>query len=123
MISMDKEYRTRDGREVRVLCVDRKEDDGYSVVALIVLRSGRESIEIFDLDGMYVRGRESVNDLIEVKPRIVREVLLNVHANGSVTAHSTKDIADRYATIDRIACVKVSIDCEHGEGLNDKESQ
>ena len=123
MISMDKEYRTRDGREVRVLCVDRKEDDGYSVVALIVLRSGRESIEIFDLDGMYVRGRESVNDLIEVKPRIVRDGWLNIYPEYMGNVHDNKKDADGVASRDRLACVKVSIDCEHGEGLNDKESQ
>lgn len=65
-ISMDKQYRTRDGREVRVLCVDRNHQD-YPVVALI---GDDDDVESFTAEGSY--RAHSVSDfgfdLIEYNP-------------------------------------------------------
>lgn len=47
-ISMDKKYQTRDGRPVRLLCVDDTEP--YPVVAIIG-ESPRRYAEIFKSDG------------------------------------------------------------------------
>jgi len=57
-------------------------------------------------------------DLIEVKPRIQREVWVNVYP-GCVGPFifDCKEAADAQAGEPRIACVKVIIDCEEGEGL------
>ena len=60
------------------------------------------------------------NDLIEVKPRIKRTVWLNVHVNRSVVAHNYREEADNLFCKDvapRIACIKVDLDFEEGEGL------
>lgn len=63
MISMDKKYRTRDGRDVRVLCVDR-ENISHPVVALI-----GSSIESYTIDGeFHFLEVDSNYDLIEVSP-------------------------------------------------------
>lgn len=63
-ISMDKQYLTRDGREVRILCVDRDHQD-YPVVALI-----GDGIESFTAVGSYRAHSEddSELDLIEYNP-------------------------------------------------------
>lgn len=64
---MNKKYRTRDGREVRVLCVDRNDED-YPVVALINRISG-ETPEAYTGDGFYHRSKkERGEDLIELSP-------------------------------------------------------
>ena len=123
MISMDKEYRTRDGREVRLMCLDKKDEAGYSVVALITEPCGREMLGAFTSDGLYLEGQKSSKDLIEVKPRIIRYGWLNIYPGYMGRVYGRRKNADDIAGSDRIACVRVTIDCEHGEGLNDKESQ
>jgi len=68
MIDITKKYRTRDGRPVRVLCVDLKGEQ--PVVALIMCADGDESVLVFDADGKYLhKSREPANlDLIEISP-------------------------------------------------------
>jgi hypothetical protein len=57
-------------------------------------------------------------DLIEVKPRIKREVWVNVHRDGCLSAWRHKPEPNEFGPDDdRIACVKLTIDCEEGEGL------
>jgi hypothetical protein len=57
-------------------------------------------------------------DLIEVKPRIRREVWVNVYPGPIVCElRYTKADADDDAMRNRIACVRLAIDCEEGEGL------
>ena len=69
-ISMDKQYRTRDGHPVRVLCVDRQ-SDAFPVVALI----GDNVIATYTADGRYYdTDHGSARDLIEVSPRVERWV-------------------------------------------------
>jgi len=115
MIDINKKYRTRDGREARIYATDgggmhpvhgsTKMNDGW-----------RSCTWLFD-------GRitciDSCGDLIEVKPRIQRTMWVNVYPNPISTgaAHLSKKIADQNAMSDRLACVKVEIDCEEGEGL------
>ena len=112
MIEMGKRYKTRDGRPVRILCTDR-EQTIYTVVALV----GTEVLS-YTADGKQFRTGESRSDLIEVKPRIVRELWVNVYPeNYGDIVHKTKQKADSECAGYRIACIKVTIDCEEGEGL------
>jgi len=123
MISKDKQYRTRDGREVRIYATDGygdnkvhgavKEDSGWVIYAWY--EDGRYALSDY-------KGR---HDLIEVKPRIKRTVWLNIH-ESSATAHQSKQSADDACkttgsfgsvSIYRLACIKIEIDCEEGEGL------
>ena len=110
MIDKNKQYRTRDGREVRIYATDGGGHkpihgairEGESWVAYTWLYDGVAALDC--------------NSLIEVKPRIKREVWLNVYPNG-VEAYSTRHSADFNTEPPRIACVKLTIDCEEGEGL------
>jgi hypothetical protein len=57
-ISMDKKYRTQDGRPVRVLCVDA-DNSTHPVVVLI----GKETVWLTAHGKLWLEGPESVDDL------------------------------------------------------------
>ena len=113
MIDPSKTYRTRDGREVRIYAVDGGGHrpihgavrDGCEWTAYTWLESGEAALHCAGL--------------IEVRPRIQREVWLNVYKTVAVYGiYQDKGSADVNAKIDRIACVKLVIDCEEGHGLD-----
>lgn len=118
MISKDKQYRTRDGREVRIYATDGQ---GDQTIHGAVLDGSTWLIYAWYGDGQYARSDKcGRHDLIEVKPRIKRTVWLNVYENAYTDVSSSRSGADGFAfarTGKRIACVKVEIDCEEGEGL------
>jgi hypothetical protein len=60
-IEMGKKYRTRDGRDVRILCVDANGD--RPVVGLI-----NGNVHIWNPDGQYWVNEEFNSDLIEISP-------------------------------------------------------
>ncbi len=62
-------------------------------------------------------GPGNAHDLIEVKPRIKREYWVNLYPGDGASVHTDEASAGKSAMLNRIACVKVVIDCEHGEGL------
>lgn len=124
-ISMNKTYKTRDGRPVRVLCVDAKHAS-FPVKALIANESGQEVVVSLTATGKFFERShtDSSIDLVECKPRVKRTLWLNLHKTGEVYAHPSKEAA-RDGRINSygkeaacyLACVKVEIDCEEGEGL------
>lgn len=115
LISTDKQYRTRDGREVEVLRVD-VEHDCFTVVVLVKAENGNQYPAARTSTGHVCSRGSSKGDLIEVKPRIKRDAWINVYGNHT-KLHTSRKQADANSSKDRIACVKVPIDCEHGEGL------
>ena len=66
-ISMDKQYRTRDGRKVRVLCVDSG-DVEFPVVALVSNESSGNDMARYTADGFWLSGDLNKHelDLVEV---------------------------------------------------------
>lgn len=115
MIDKNKQYRTRDGREVRIYATDGGGE--YPVHGAYLCR-GEWRCEAWDERGFWTDPDHEDNvDLIEVKPRIKREVWVNVYPGGIVNTRYTRADADDDATSGRIACVKLTIDCEEGEGL------
>ncbi len=67
LISLDKQYKTRSGKNVRVLCVDAKQDK-YRVLALVE-EDGAESPAWLTTEGFFFANKRSHDyDLIEVKP-------------------------------------------------------
>jgi hypothetical protein len=107
---MDKQYRTKDGREVRIYAVDGMNHN--KVHGAIKLENGW-GITTWRYDGL---AWDTKYDLVEIKPRIQREYWVNVKHNDYSSLHYTRKAADTYPD-DRIACVKITIDCEEGEGL------
>lgn len=77
MITMTGKYQTRDGRAVRVLCVDRKAYSNESVMALISERGG-ENIYAFHSDGHFYPLGDSELDLIPAPTKHEGWVTLHV---------------------------------------------
>jgi hypothetical protein len=110
MIDKSKTYKTRDGREVRIYATDGYKD--YPIHGAI-MDSGW-CFHYWTEDG---KGTISRFDLIEVRPRHKRTVWLNVYSNGEY-AWPRRDMADKAIdSADRIACIKVELDFQEGEGL------
>lgn len=121
MISKDKTYRTRDGREVRIYATDG--GPGLSAVHGAIWKPFDDqpynecewSLTCWSKDGKHCRDKY---DLIEVKPRIKRTVWLNVYDNEVIHGGwRTKEEAQGYHEKNRIACLKLDLDFEKGEGL------
>ena len=113
MIDINKKYRTRDGREVRIYSTDTegakkavhgaiKEKDGWYMLA-------------WSKNGI-VSNVDRNLDLIEVRPRHKRTVWINVYEDSKPALHLSRELADQYC-LDRTACIKVELDFEEGEGL------
>jgi hypothetical protein len=119
MIELGKKYKTMDGREVRIYAVDGNMP--YVVHGAIKYDCGWATVfwtgdGVYDLDNTV----PDFLDLIEVKPRIQRDVWINVYneiRGGSVNAFRHREMADECACEGRIACVHLKIDVEEGEGL------
>lgn len=119
MISKDKTYRTRDGREVRIYATDA---GGLFPVHGAILCDGLWIGMKWTLDGhthfTQNNAHISIDDLAEMKPRHKRTVWLNVfEGDGGVAAFTIKDAADKFNSRRRIGCIRVDLDFEEGEGL------
>ena len=121
MIELGKQYKTKGGREVRIYAVDG--GGRFPVHGAVKLNDGTWRQEEWTPTGSYNGERDghslpNAHDLIEVPPRIQREVWLNVYPGrvGQYTFDS-KEAADAHESEKRIACVKLVIDVEEGEGL------
>lgn len=116
MIDKNKTYRTRGGHEVRIYAVNGGHGDAIHGA---INNGGFWKPCSWFMNGLAFSGTgTSTFDLIEVKPRIQREVWVNVYpdAIGEYT-YNNKLRADLDATKGRIACVRLTIDCEEGDGL------
>lgn len=118
MIDKNKTYRTRDGREVRIYAVD---GGGRLPVHGAASRDGKTWVqESWSIGGEWAPDDLAATpmDLIEVRPRIQRTVWINMYGNSElIYGYGSKEVADGAAGDNRIACVRVEIDCEEGEGL------
>jgi hypothetical protein len=112
MIDPKKTYRTCDGREVRIYAVD---GGGHNPIHGAVRNEWGWTAYAWPESGAAAL---QFDTLIEVKPRIKREVWVNVYPEArGIAAYRSREYADECACEGRIACVKLTIDCEEGEGL------
>ena len=115
MIDPKKIYRTREGRPVRIYAVD---GGGAFPVHGAFWDGEVWSVARWTKGGDWPFGVDSNLALIEVKPRIKREVWVNVYPEArGIAAYRSREYADECACEGRIACVSLTIDCEEGEGL------
>jgi hypothetical protein len=106
MIDMNKQYRTLDGREVKLLMTD---GGGSSpVVGAVRQPYGTWDPVRWPSNGLH---EDKNNNLVEVKPKHVR--WLNCYADSD---YESRESADRHGGSDRIACIRIEF--EEGEGLS-----
>ena len=87
-------------------------------------------VELYAIKGDHVMGamdcasgwsacswRLETHQLIEIKRRHKRTVWLNVYEDHAGGALRSKEDADLIAGYNRIACIKIDLDFEEGEGL------
>lgn len=53
---------TREGKEVRIICIDKKYPD-YPIVGLIMVEEGKEQVVCFTYNGNYNKDRQTNDDL------------------------------------------------------------
>ena len=117
MIDIKKQYRTRQGEEVRIYATDGDED--MPVHGAILTKHGWK-VNSWARDGKWCPNMTDKVDLIEVKPRIKIDRWVNVYDDGHVSLpYETEQKAHSWSggSAKRIACVKLTIDVEEGEGL------
>ena len=111
MISMDKEYTTRDGRPVRVLCVDKKNTE-YPVLALVTDGHDSELVEAYTAGGRYYFSKESRYDLIE-KPKTRKiTVWVNIYEGGIMYCYMLEKDAIRCSIGKSVKRIKMEQDVE-----------
>ena len=119
MIDKNKQYRTRDGREVRIYATDGMEGGNPAVHGAFksswgwLARTWRLNGEILGVEANF----GSDLDLIEVKPRIKRKVWVNVYPHRMGVPHGNHAYVAMHRGKDAIACVEIDIDVEEGHGL------
>ena len=114
MISMDKEYKTREGLEVRVYATDGA---GPYPVQGAIKRSDGWVCATWLSDGHVRRlGKEDRDDLVEVKPRMKFERWVLVERDGGYSLWLDKP--SKVSSGDAFAVTRISFEVEEGEGLN-----
>lgn len=100
MISMDKKYTTKDGRPVRLLCVDGPGE--FPVIGLL-----ESLVRVWKENGFYSYcNSESSFDLIEAKTK--RTGWINIYkAMGVNGIWATKKEAEAFANASNIACIQI----------------
>jgi hypothetical protein len=111
-----KPVQTRDGRKARIVCMDANTVE-YPIIALLAGPAGVEYPISFALNGKFYTNREHPNDLINIPIKHKREVWVNCYKADFGDFYHSKDIADSRALPGRIACIKLNIEFEEGEGL------
>lgn len=105
---------TRDGRDVRIVCFDRKHED-FTILVLIPDVSGIEFGEFFNDKGVCTVNKVSSDyDLFMKSERITGWV--NVYPTADLffaanlsSAYKTKELADASASPDRLNCVEIDL--------------
>lgn len=123
-ITMQGEYQTRDGREVRLFTVDARYRMG-PVVGEVLCSTGWEPVcwgecgEATRIRGSSVASDDGGSDLIPKPRTITVKRWVNVYANGEAYAYRTKSEADDYARESCFARKEIEITATEGEGLKD----
>ena len=115
MIDPNKTYQTKGGHKWRYY---GESGDGQ-IHGAFKSSLGFWNVDVWKKNGKYFPRNDLSMDLVEVKPRIKRTYWFNIYEDPSydIFAMGTREFIDNWDNPNRLACVKVEIDCEVGEGL------
>jgi hypothetical protein len=121
MIDINKQYRTRDGREVRIYATDGGLEHCMTHGAAKSKSGYWEAVSWYTAHGGYYDcGTQHCYDLVEVCPRHKRAVWLIVWSSNYIQVMNTPEwqisTSGRSGEVP-YACIKVDLDYEEGEGL------
>ena len=114
---------TAAGRPVRIICTDRKGRIGRPIVALVQIDDIDDGETLMHYDEYGIGGEHDDDNLVPLTRRILQELWINFYSYGHGGTYGSRIQADENAGPNRLACVKVVIDCEVGEGLTAQEQQ
>jgi len=120
MITMGKEYKTKDGCEVRIYAAD---GGGPYGVHGAFKADGTWFSDTWTLGGSYnLDGINSLRDLVEKKKTFKIERWVNIFSNGTSSSifSSRCEAGMAHSHNPRVACVKVIIEGIEGEGLEEE---
>ena len=115
MIDKNKQYKTRDGRDVRIYATDG--GGTYPVHGAIKRPEGWVSASWGSTGYVFSAVRESPDDLIEFKPRMKFERWVVVEDDGSCKMWGEKKPSAE-AVSDAFAVKHISFEVEKGEGID-----
>jgi hypothetical protein len=109
IFEVGKTYKTREGRDARVICVDMA--GGPPIVALVVVDRGPDCEGIFRyyVDGSHSKSGESSNDLMPP----TRTVWVNFYATRcacSAQWHDTKEDALEYVSKNKVIATAIPVE-------------
>jgi len=115
-IDINKTYTTRDGRKVRILCVDAP-NPKFPVIGLID-GSGGWSFSWTECGTTYADQTNTYkDDLIEGPETLTVEFWVNVYKSGRHAFHNLKSVAEREADMGIFARIHIKLDVTKGSGL------
>ena len=113
-ISKDKQYKTRDGREARIYATDGAGE--YSVHGALKSSEGWIYTTWGSQGHIVDPSRETLEDLIEAKPRMKFERWLMFERDGGYSLWLDKP--SKSSSVDAFAIKHISFEVEEGEGLD-----
>jgi len=113
MIDTTKQYKTREGREVRIYATDGA--GTYPVQGAIKNEDGWYLAQ-WKQSGKHVGECDSSNDLVEFKPRMKFERWALVERSGGYSLWLDKP--SKASTVDAFAITRIIFEVEEGEGLD-----
>jgi hypothetical protein len=95
VFEVEKTYKTRDGRDARVICVDADLDGGQQIIALVdkYCDGRRNTYNCFHANGHYFL--DGTNHMCDLMPPM-RTVWVNFFKSGNAFFHETKQKAEHH---------------------------
>ena len=114
MLDLTKPVRTLDGREVRIYATDGEKP---FPVHGAVFNGGGWEVRTWTSEGRLGLGRPEVGDLVNAPKKFRKEGWVNVYRDGARGWYTTKGMANIGSSPERIACLKIVVEGDEGEGL------
>lgn len=108
-----KRCKTRDGRNVRIVCEDRLYD-GHPIVALIESPKGEESVLLYRSNGKFSVMEYHLNNSDLINIPIKKTLWVNVHPDGNTYVYGDKQWAEDGIPRNRLVA-RVKVEYEEGQ--------